>query len=88
MTKYTSILNAVDDEIQTNMSQSDISALVKMQLKDLGEWDIQSISIKGKGTMAPTYSMGSRNLYVAIPDDESVKAAQDAIYEVMHAVAE
>ena len=88
LTKYTSILNAVDDEIQTNMSQSDISALVKMQLKDLGEWDIQSISIKGKGTMAPTYSMGSRNLYVAIPDDESVKAAQDAIYEVMHAVAE
>lgn len=88
LTKYTSILNAVDDEIQTNMSQSDISALVKMQLKDLGEWDIQSISIKGKGTMAPTYSMGSRNLYVAIPDDGSVKAAQDAIYEVMHAVAE
>lgn len=86
LTKYTSLLNAVDDEIQTNMTQSDISALVKMQLEDLGGWDIQTISIKGTGTMAPTYSMGSRSLYVVIPDEKSVKAAQDAIYEVMHAV--
>lgn len=86
LTKYASLLNAVDDEIQTNMSQSDISALVKMQLEDLGGWDIQSISINGTGTMEPTYSMGSRNLYVVIPNESSVSAAQEAINKVMHAV--
>ena len=69
--------------MQTNLRDSDISKLVKMQLNDLGGWTIESISIKGKGTKAETYSMGSQKLYVAIPDDDSVAAAQEAIQQVM-----
>ncbi len=81
--KYTKLLDAVGSEMQTNLKDSDISKLVKMQLNDLGGWTIESISIKGKGTKAETYSMGSQKLYVAIPDDDSVAAAQEAIQQVM-----
>lgn len=84
LTSYTQIMNTVGDEIQTNMSESDISSLVRMQLADLGEWDIERISINGRGTYASTYSMGDRQLYVVIPDENSVKAAQDAIREMMN----
>lgn len=82
LTGYTGIMNSVGDEMQTNMSESDIASLVRMQLEDLGGWDIEMISIKGTGTNAATYSMGSRQLYVVIPDEASVKAAQDAINEM------
>ena len=81
--KYTSLLDAVDDEIQTNLSDSDISSLVKMQLEDLGGWTITKQYIKGAGTHASTYSMGSRQLYVAIPDEASLAEAQSAISEVL-----
>lgn len=84
LTSYTSLLNAVDDEIQTNLTESDISSLVRMQLEDLGGWTIETISVEGTGTYASTYSMGSRQLYVVIPDEASVKAAQDKIESIMN----
>lgn len=83
LTRYTKLLNAVGDEMQTSLTEHDIAALVKMQVKDLGGWEIRMQSIKGNGTSAATYSMGSRQLYVAIPDEESVKAAQNEINEIM-----
>ena len=82
LTGYTQILNTVGDEIQTNLSESDISALVKMQLEDIGGWTIKTTAIKGAGTYASTYSMGSRQLYVVIPDEFSVKDAQTKINEM------
>lgn len=83
LTGYTGIMNSIGDEIQTNLTESDIASLVRMQLEDLGGWSIESITIDGEGTYASTYSMGSRQLYVVIPDEASVKAAQDAIENVM-----
>ena len=84
LTRYTKLLGAVGDKMQTNLKDSDISALVKQQLDDLGGWSIESQSIKGKGTYASTYSMGSMELYVAIPDEKSVAAAQKAVNKVMY----
>lgn len=83
LTGYTSIMNSVGNEIQTNMSESDIASLVRIQLGDLGGWNVRMISIEGTGTYASTYSMGARQLYVAIPDEASVKAAQEAIGDIM-----
>ena len=82
LTGYTKILDTVGDQIQTNMSQSDIGSLVKMQLEDIGGWSIETTEIKGTGTNASTYSMGSRQLYVVIPDESSVKDAQMKINEM------
>lgn len=82
LTGYTKILDTVGDQIQTNMSQSDIGSLVKMQLEDIGGWSIETTAIKGTGTNASTYSMGSRQLYVVIPDESSVKDAQMKINEM------
>lgn len=84
LTGYTQILNSVGDEVQTNMTQKDISSLVKMQLEDLGGWTITTNAITGSGTTATTYSMGNRPLYVFIPDELSVKHAQDEISRTMN----
>ena len=84
LTKYTKLLDAVEDEMQTNMSEKDISSLVKMQINDMGKWTINTISITGTDAYAPTYSMGSQELAVVIPDETSVEAAKQAIHDTMY----
>lgn len=84
LTKYTQLLDAVGGNIQTNLDDEDISAFVKMQLNDLGGWEITTNSVKGKGTSATTYSMGSQKLSVQIPVEESVAEAQQKISKIIY----
>ncbi len=86
LTKYTQLLDAVGDKMQTSLSENDISAIVKAQIKDMGAWDISSNSVKGKGAMMETYSMPGRNLSVVVPDEESVTEAQKQISHIMYPV--
>lgn len=84
LTSYTDLLNAVEDEMQTNMASNDISRLVKMQLADMRGWSITSISVTGQGAAKPTYSMGSINLSVIIPDEKSVMEVQQEMNRIMY----
>jgi len=84
LTKYTQLLGAVGDKMQTSMSEDDISAIVKMQLGDMSGWNIETNSIKGKGAMMETYSMPGRKLSSVIPDEESVVEAQKKINYVFY----
>ena len=72
--------------MQTDLSDRDISSLVKMQLNDLGKWKIRTVSVTGEGAYEYTYSMGQRELFVSIPDENSVKKAKEKINEVMYPV--
>jgi hypothetical protein len=49
-------------------------------------WTIKKVSVQGSGVMAPTYSMGSRELYVSVPKQESVDAAFKKMHDVMYPV--
>lgn len=85
LTNYTDILNAVESHMETNMTNKDISALVKMQLNDMSKWKIKTISIDGDDAMMGTYSMGpGRPLFVSIPKEESVEAVKKEIHAVMY----
>ena len=85
LTNYGDILNAVEDHMETNMTNKNISALVKMQLNDMSRWKIKTISIDGDDAMKGTYSMGpGRPLFVSIPKEESVEAVKKEIHAVMY----
>lgn len=89
LTNYADILDAVEDSMQTSMSQKEISSLVKMQLNDMSGWKIKTISISGDGAEKGTYSMGpGKPLFVSIPKEESVEAAKQEIHAVMYPVEE
>ena len=47
LTKYTSLLNAVEDNVEINMSQKDMQKLIKMQMDGMPSWNIQKQSITG-----------------------------------------
>ena len=83
LTKYTDILESLEGSFQTNIEQKDISALVKSQLNDMSSWTIKNNALTGTGSYQPTYSIGSLESYVMLPDDDSIANAKDKIDDVM-----
>jgi len=85
MTSYTKILNSVEDEMWTDMKDSDLKKLVRMQLRDMSKkWYIDRVNVTGGTGGAPCYSMGNENLSVVFPSDESVEEAKQAIHDTMY----
>ncbi len=86
LTNYTKLLDAVDDEMQTDMSQKEMTSLVKMQLADMDKkWKIKTQSVKGDLTMKGTYTMGmGRDLLVSIPRENSVEKVKKGIDKTYH----
>lgn len=84
MLNYLDILAAVEDNMQTDMSRSEISALAKMQIADMSEWTIKRQCVEGEDAEKGTWSMGpNRPLFVSIPDEESVKEVTKTINETL-----
>lgn len=84
LTRYTKILNAVEDYMSTTLTDRDLKALVKMQISDMKSWNIKTINIKGATGGAPCFSMGGQNLSVVFPDENTVEEAKKEIHDVMY----
>ena len=82
ITKYNSLLNAVNGKYQTNMSMKKITSLIKMQLNDMSSWTITSYSLTGSDSYNYTYTY-NQLLYVMEPDEDSVSEAIDLIDKVI-----
>jgi len=76
---FKKLLKSVTDNTKMNISQSEITALFRMQLSDMSGWDIQSLSVDGRGSSMYTYSYPSQPLYVMIPDEETLNEAKTAL---------
>lgn len=82
ITKYNSLLDAVNGKYQTNMSVKSLTSLVKAQLKEMSEWNIHSYSLTGKDATDYTYTY-NQLLYVMKPDNQSVAEAIDLIDSIL-----
>ena len=84
LTRYTSILDAIEDEMATDLTNKDLKQLAKMQLSDMQKWTIEKVNITGATGSAPCYSMGGQQLSCVFPSDETVTEAKEAIHRVMY----
>lgn len=84
LTKYTDILKSLEGSFQTNIDQNEISSLVKSQLNNMSSWTIKNNALTGTGSYGSTYSMGSTQLYIMIPDNTSVTDAKERINEILN----
>ncbi len=80
---YKNILNAVQGAVQTNISQESLTQLANHQLDTLKKWSVESISVDGAGATAATYSMGTQQLYVMVPDQQTVDIAKQKIADTL-----
>lgn len=82
LTNYRSVMNAVSGSFETSMPEEQISALVKMQLSDMSQWNVKSYTTGGTGKHAETFSMPGQQLYVIDLDSAAVEEAKNLIQEV------
>ena len=81
---FSKLMDAAADCFVTSLSQEQISALVRMQLGDLANWDIQSYTVTGSGAKSSKcYSAKGQSLYVMKPDENSVNEAKALIAAVL-----
>lgn len=79
LTKYTTLLDELSKSFETNIATGDITSLIKMQLDKMPSWTIKKYSLNGSDAYDYTYSFGSQELYVMVPDEETVSKAKKYI---------
>ncbi len=82
ITKYSSLLDAVNGKYQTNMNMKKITSIIKKQLNDMTPWTISSYSLTGKDSSNYTYTY-NQLLYVMEPDLDSIAEAKELIGKIL-----
>ena len=85
---YSAVMEAIGGSFETNMPEDQILSLVKMQLSDNRQWNISTYTTEGTGALRQTYSMPGRNLYVILPNEESVAEAKAKMEHTLSVSAE
>ena len=81
---FSKIMDSAADCFVTSLSQNQISALVRMQLSDFAEWNIERYTVTGtSGSSTKCYSAKGQKLYVMKPDENSVAKAKEMIAAVL-----
>lgn len=75
--KAPSIMNQVSKDVETNVTQPQLNALIRNQLRTNAEWSIQSVALTGEGGEDYCYSAPDQSLYVTYPDDNSLNEIID-----------
>ena len=84
LTKYGDIMAAAGNNLSTNMSGEEMSELVKMQITDLAQWDVESQKITGEyGEDYVASLTQSQKFSVYRTDPSSEQKCVDAIRSVM-----
>ena len=84
--RYDKVLESIGKTVQTNFTSDELYGLVKMQIKDMAEWDIRSYSVTGKGDYDITYTISDREVYVMVPDMTTVDTAKQLIADTLAGV--
>lgn len=71
--KANSILETVGRNVETNVSQEQINALIRYQLSNNPQWSILSLSAEGETGEDACYSAGGEILSVVYQDEESIR---------------
>ena len=85
VSNFTSIVNNLQDSVQTNMSLNTINALANTQLESGSKFTVTSQAVTGTGSTGQliSYAMPNSSLYMMKLDDSSVASASQTIKNLM-----
>ncbi|MCE2065414.1 LCP family glycopolymer transferase CpsA [Streptococcus thermophilus] len=85
VSNFTSIVNNLQDSVQTNMSLNTINALANTQLESGSKFTVTSQAVTGTGSTGQltSYAMPNSSLYMMKLDNSSVARASQAIKNLM-----
>ena len=79
--KYTQLLDSVSDCIIMDIPSSEISAIVRNQLENGGDWNITRYAVSGWGDSQQPWSM-SQYAYVTWPYEDDIAKAKELMQAV------
>lgn len=80
---YAEILDSLQRYFQTDIPQSVISSIVKMQIEDGAKWNITTVSVEGSGAFEVPYSMSTRQ-WVMMRDKSGESEVERLIEKVVN----
>ena len=83
LANYTTVMDAIGKNFNTNMPEDQLTSLIRMQLQDMAPWNITSYTTNGTSRSAETYSMPGQQLYVIDLDQNAINQAKDLIRQVI-----
>ncbi len=83
LNKYQSLLNSLTNNLQTDISLSQIASLVSKQLGDGASWKVSSYATSGTGSMQYCASYRSTKLWVSLLHSSSVKEAASLLNKTL-----
>lgn len=78
LTKYSALLAATENTVETSIPYDVIASLVSDQLSTGADWEIITYSVDGTGSSQVPWSL-SVSAYVMIPDESTVNTAKELI---------
>ncbi|MEE1303697.1 MAG: LCP family protein [Agathobacter sp.] len=82
LANYSEILGGLEGMFETNLSSSEISELIKMQIDEGGDWNIVKYGVMGKGAKRTTYTVPNKRAYVMLQNEEDNEKAKALIKQV------
>lgn len=74
-----SLLSSVSGNVDTNMTNTQIQDLIKMQINEGADWTFTSLQATGTASREYCYSYSGNTLYVTVPDYDSVASISEQI---------
>lgn len=68
-----SLMDQVSKDVEMNVTQDQLNALIRKQLGTNAKWSIQSVDLTGKGAQDYCYSASDQLLYVMYPDETELE---------------
>ena len=85
LTKYGKIMDEAGEEMSTNLSADEMTALARLQITDIADWDIETQRIDGREDMDYVASMAPVQKYLVYrPSAGSVASCKANIDRVMN----
>ena len=82
LVNYADLMDALGDTFQTNMSASEIQALIQYQMDKMPSWKVEQYMVDGTGDTLMCAALGQA-AYVMVPDQTTVELAKRKITAVM-----
>lgn len=78
------MINSVSGNADTNLSEDQIKALIRMQIRSMEGWEIESVAAEGDDSGKQyCYSYSAAPLYVTVPYEDSVEEIKEKMNQVL-----
>lgn len=84
LTKYSSMISALQGRVTTNVTTDEMYRFAKKQLKSGISWKFTKLNAKGSDLRGSCYSVGSAKAYVMEPDEGYIEVIKETIDNLMN----